>query len=120
MHERILVIQTAFLGDAILTLPMIQKLKEFFPDALIDVVCIPSTKEIFDHSAYVNSSIVLNKRKEHKSIFNLSRFAKELKKNNYSKIYSPHRSFRTSLLVAMLKVKDTYGFDNSSFKNNGD
>ena len=29
--DKILVIQTAFIGDAILTLPMIEKLKEKFP-----------------------------------------------------------------------------------------
>ena len=45
--ERILFIQTAFPGDAILTLPAIKKLKDFFPDSTIDVLCIPATKEIF-------------------------------------------------------------------------
>jgi heptosyltransferase-2 len=116
MADKILIIQTAFLGDAILTLPMIQKLKELNPAFLIDVICIPSTKIIFEHSPHINKAIVLNKRGEHKSIFSLNRFARELKKNNYKSIYSPHRSFRSSLLTAMLKVKDAYGFDNSSFK----
>ncbi len=116
MAERILIIQTAFLGDAILTLPMIQKLKESNPSSLIDVICIPSTREIFAHSNCVSDTIVLHKRGEHKSVFKLMKFAKNLKKNNYEKVYSPHRSFRTSLLVALLKVKESYGFDNSSFK----
>ncbi len=46
--ERILFIQTAFLGDAILALPSIQKLKEINPDCTIDVLCIPETEEIFN------------------------------------------------------------------------
>ncbi len=116
MGERILIIQTAFLGDAILTLPMIQKLKESNPSCLIDVICIPSSKDIYDHSPFVNETIVLHKRGEHKSILKLMKFAKTLKKNNYDKVYSPHRSFRSSLLVALLKVKQSYGFDNSSLK----
>ena len=80
MGERILIIQTAFLGDAILTLPMIQKLKESNPSSLIDVICIPSTREIFAHSNCVHDTIVLHKRGEHRSAFKLMKFAKNLKK----------------------------------------
>ncbi|MBL1212013.1 MAG: glycosyltransferase family 9 protein [Ignavibacteriae bacterium] len=114
--ERILIIQTAFLGDAILTLPMLQKLREQKNERSIDVICIPSTYEVFEHSPSVDNTIVLYKRGEHKSLFGLYKFAKQLKKNNYSKIISPHRSFRSSLLTALLKVKDTVGFDNASLK----
>jgi heptosyltransferase-2 len=66
--ERILFIQTAFLGDAILALPAIQKLKELNPDLLIDVLCIPETEEIFSASASVNKAIIIDKKNQHKSI----------------------------------------------------
>jgi heptosyltransferase-2 len=114
--EKILVIQTAFIGDAILTLPMIQKLKFILPDSKIDILAIPSTAEIFSASPYVSSTIIIDKRGKHKSISGLFNFIKELKKNNYTRIYSPHRSLRTSFIVMMLGVKETYGFSNSSFK----
>ncbi|MDR3626884.1 MAG: glycosyltransferase family 9 protein [Ignavibacteriaceae bacterium] len=114
--EKILVIQTAFIGDAILTLPMIQKLKDILPDSLIDVLAIPSTAEIFSSSPKVDNTIVLDKRGKQKSVRGLLKFIKELKKNNYSRIYSPHRSFRSSFIVMMLGVKETYGFTKSSFK----
>ncbi len=115
--EKILVIQTAFIGDAVLTLPMIQKLKALFSESEIDVLAIPSTSEIFHSSPYVNQVVVLDKRGKHKSIFSLLKFIKEIKKNNYTKIYSPHRSFRTSLIVMNLGVDETFGFSNSIFKH---
>jgi len=37
-----------------------------------------------------------------------------LKANNYSKVISPHRSLRTSLLVKLLGVKDSVGFDKAA------
>jgi heptosyltransferase-2 len=114
--ERILIIQTAFLGDAILTLPMIQKLQEKQSECFIDVICIPSNFEVFKHSPFVNNAIVMNKRGEQRSLFGLYKFAKQLKKNGYSKVISPHRSFRSSLLTTFLKVKDSVGFDNTSLK----
>ncbi len=115
--ERILVIQTAFIGDAILTLPMIQELKKKFADSVIDVVCIPSTSEIFSSSPSADNVIVLDKKGKHKSLFSLWNFIKELRKNNYTKIFSPHRSFRISFIVMNLNVKETYGFSNSSFRH---
>ncbi len=115
--EKILVIQTAFIGDAILTLPMIQKLKEKYPQSEIDVLAIPVTGEIFSASPFVNDVILIDKRGKHKSFFSLIKFINQIKKNNYSIIYSPHKSFRSSFIVMKLGVKETYGFTNSSFKH---
>jgi heptosyltransferase II len=112
--EKILVIQTAFIGDAILTLPMIEKLKEKFPSNSIDVLCIPSTQEIFTASPFVNEVLVMDKKNAHGSIFKLYKFAYEIKNRSYTKIFSPHRSFRSSLIVMQSGVRDTYGFSNSS------
>ncbi len=114
--EKILVIQTAFIGDAILTLPMLQELRRKNPDAQIDIIAIPSTKEIFEASAAVTSVIVLDKRGSHKSIYQFILFCKEIRKKNYTKIYSPHRSFRSAFIVMQSGVRETYGFSSASLK----
>jgi len=114
--ENILVIQTAFLGDAILTLPMIQELKKKNSESKLDVLAIPSTEIIFSSSSYVDNVIVIDKREKHKSIKRLNNFIKELREKSYSIIYSPHRSFRSAYITIKLGVRETYGFDNSSFK----
>jgi heptosyltransferase-2 len=112
--ERILFIQTAFLGDAILALPAIQKLKELNPDSQIDVLCIPETEEIFSASPSINKVNVIDKKSQHKSLFKTYKFIKQIKVNNYTKIYSSHRSLRTALIIMLLEVRETYGFDISS------
>ncbi len=114
MIQKILVIQTAFLGDAILTLPLIQKVNEKHPQCIIDVLCIPLTEEIFSASPFVNSTIVYDKRNKQKTIFALLNLAKFIRQKKYSKIISPHRSFRTSLIVYLSKVEDTIGYDIAS------
>lgn len=115
--DKILFIQTAFVGDAILTLPAIQKLKEENPNHEIDVICIPESSEIFHCNSAVNNVIVLDKKKKAKSFLSTFRFAKDLKKNNYTKLYSAHRSFRTSLIVLLTDIRESFGFDNSSIKH---
>jgi heptosyltransferase II len=114
--KKILVIQTAFPGDAILTLPFIQELKRKRSEHLIDVLCIPSTLEIFSASPYVNSAIPFDKKGKQKSIVAFIRFIKRLRSNKYEIVYSPHRSLRSALISLNISAKETYGFEKSSLK----
>ena len=115
-EKKILVIQTAFPGDAVLTLPLIQELKRKNPEYLIDVLCVPATVEIFSASPYVNTVISMDKSGEQKSFIAFLKFVNKLKSNHYEIIYSPHRSLRSALIVLNLSAKESYGFDNSSLK----
>ena len=111
IKNKVLIIQTAFLGDAILTLPLIQEASKKFPDSQIDVIAIPSTETIFASSPFVRKVFVLDKKGKQKSILSLIKFSLQIRKTKYSKIISPHRSFRTSLLILFAGAKDTTGFD---------
>jgi heptosyltransferase-2 len=113
-QEKILVVQTAFLGDAVLTLPMIQKLKEEFPDASLHILCIPSTKDLFEHSPFIDKVIVYDKRGKQKSLFSFVALIRLIKGQNFTRVYSPHRSFRSSILVFFSGANYTAGFDNAN------
>jgi len=112
--KKILVIQTAFPGDAILTLPFIQELKKKHPGVNIDVLCIPSTVGIFSASPSVTSVIIFDKRGKQKSFLSFLKFVKNLKHIEYQVVYSPHRSFRSALITLLLSPENSYGYDNSS------
>lgn len=114
MLAKTLVIQTAFPGDAILTLPLIQKLKETEADRTIGVIAIPATKDIFISSPVVDEVFVLDKRGEHKKLRDVKKFAKQFSTLGYNKIITPHRSLRTALLVYFSAIKDSTGFSNAA------
>ncbi len=114
MPEKILVIQTAFLGDAILSLPFIQELKKK-TNARIDVVTIPENKEIFASCPETLVIRVIDKNDTDNSLWATIGFALSLRQFSYSKIYSLHRSFRSTLIAFLAGVKETYGYDSSSF-----
>lgn len=46
--RRILVVQLDHLGDAILTSPLIERLRAAYPNAILDVLASPSNHEVFD------------------------------------------------------------------------
>lgn len=112
--KKVLVIQTAFPGDAVLTLPLIQYLKKENYAGEIDVLCIPVTEEIFKASPSVSNVIVIDKKNKHKNIFALLKSIKNLRTNEYDAVYSPHRSMRSAIITLLLGAKETFGFDNSS------
>ena len=113
---KVLVIQTAFPGDAILTLPLIQELKKKNPFFLIDVLCIPVTCEIFAASPYVNSVLLFDKKGKQKSFFAFIKFLKKLRSNKYEFVFSPHRSLRSAIISLNVGAQETYGFENSALK----
>lgn len=114
MTQKILVIQTSFLGDSILTLPFLQLLKKENPGAVIHVLSTPQSAEIFGASPVVDKVIQLDKKGKHNSILKTIEFAKTLAGEQYTKLYSLHRSFRTSTIVYFSKVAETYGYDTAS------
>lgn len=112
MSERILIIQTAFLGDVILSLPMLQILKKNFPSSKIDFLCIPATSQLLNNNPYVNEVIVYDKRNSGvKGIITLIR---KLKSKKYDLLISPHRSFRTALISKLTSARKSISFDKSS------
>ena len=45
--KKVLVMQTAFLGDSLLTLPLLRRLKELLPEATVTVLTLAKTADIF-------------------------------------------------------------------------
>ncbi len=114
MFNNILVLQTAFIGDAILTLPLIQVLKKSYPNSSIDVVVVPGTVKIFSHHPAISSIIPYDKRGKESGLIGFWRLRNQLRAKNYDLIVIPHRSVRSALLAWMLKPNVRIGFDRSA------
>ena len=108
---KILIIQTAFIGDVILTLPVAQVIKREMPDASVDFLCIPSTAPISNNTPYLNDVLIYDKRRS--GLKGLLRIARIIKEKNYDVIISPHRSFRSSLITFLSGCKNSIAFDKS-------
>jgi heptosyltransferase II len=114
--KKILVIQTAFIGDAILALPLIQILKQQYPQASIDVMVVPRAADIFTHHPAISSIIQYDKRGIDKGIRGVWHLARKLRKEKYDLAVVPHRSFRSALVTRMLNPSVSIGFDRSAFR----
>lgn len=112
--DNILVIQTAFIGDAILTLPLVQILKSNYPSASIDVVGVPRTAEIFANHPAIARIIEFDKRNKDTGIAGLLRLRSRLRSVAYDLVVVPHRSLRSALVSKMTGAPHSIGFDRSA------
>lgn len=112
-NKKILIIQTAFLGDVILALPMVQTIKNHLPDSEIDFLCIPSTSSVLKGHPALHAVIEYDKKGGDK----LDKFIEvlnEIREVEYDIVICPHRFFRSSLLTYYSESKVRIGFEENS------
>ena len=115
-NPKILIIQTAYLGDVILTLPVVQNIKKQLPEAEIDFMCIPQTEEVLKNNPYITNLIVYDKRGKSKAS-KLREIISRVRKSEYDIVLSPHRSFRSALITHLSGAKIRIGFNRNSMSN---
>lgn len=113
-YKKILIIQTAFAGDVILTLPLVQVLKENYPGSEISFLCIPNVSNILENNPGISEIILYDKKKKKKGLLNFLRLVKEIQGRNFGLVISPHRSLRSTLISRYSGAKHTISFDTSA------
>jgi len=111
--NKIGIFQTSFIGDSVLTTPLIQKTKKLFPEAKIVVITRPQTQDIFKNMPEV-SEIILNEKKGFiKKIKGVFQTAREIRNSGIDILLVPHRSFRSAFIAWLSKVPIRVGFTSS-------
>ena len=115
-NKNILVIQTAFIGDLIMSTSIFPALKEIFPKSTIDVVTIPASSIILKNNPYVNNLFTFDKKNTFKSKINsFFDLVKILKSNKYDIGISIQHSFTSSLLMLLSNIKYKVGNQRMKF-----
>jgi len=69
-HKNILVIQTAFIGDAILASSVLEKLHAFYPKSKISILVRKGNESLYKDHPFLNQTLVgINKRENTKVYF---------------------------------------------------
>ncbi len=110
--RKIGIFQTSFIGDSVLTTPLIQKTKKLFPDTKIVVITRPQTEDIFKPLPEV-SEVILNDKRGWNKIAGVWKTAKAIKKSGIDILLVPHRSFRSALIAWLSRVPIRIGFTSS-------
>lgn len=106
----ILLVQLSFLGDTILSTPVIHGIKQIHPRARLSVMTTPLAAGLFENDPLVDEILVFDKRGTEKNVTGLLKKATSLKKRSFDKVYSLHRSHRTAMLLYSARIPERIGF----------
>lgn len=112
--KRIVVLHTAFIGDIILALPLVQRLRASLPDAHISFVVIPSVANVLENHPAINEVIIYDKHRRDAGLRGILRLGKKLRNGNYDTAIIPHRSLRSAIIGWRSKIPRRIGFSTST------
>lgn len=102
------VVQTAFLGDVVLTTPLLAALAR--RDGPLDVVTTPAAAALLETHPAVRRVIPYDKRGADRGWAGLRALARRLAAERYDTAYLPHRSLRSALLARVAGVPRRVGY----------
>ena len=106
-----LVIQTSFLGDTVLTTPLIAELARRGP---VDVVTTPASATLLRNHPFVRSVIPYDKRGKDRGVLGFMRMAARLRRFSYESAFMAQGSVRSAALALAARARHRVGFATSA------
>ncbi|MBD3348103.1 MAG: glycosyl transferase, partial [Candidatus Eisenbacteria bacterium] len=108
-----LVIQTAYLGDVILTLPLLKLVGDLGGVRSLAVLTTPTGADFLRGQRVAERIIVYDKRGADRGRAGFSEVVRDVRRCGFGVAVIPHRSFRSALLAVLSLIPERIGFDES-------
>ncbi len=112
----VVVIQTAFLGDVLLTLPLCVAVKRVLPEARITFVTTPSAAAMLASVSCIDRVVAYDKRGEHATRAQQKELAASLKSTEKTIVLVAHKSWRSALFLRSINADISVAFADSPAK----
>ncbi|MCR9251737.1 MAG: glycosyltransferase family 9 protein [bacterium] len=110
---KILIIQTAFIGDVILSTVLLEELKNQYPNVKIDFVLRKGNEGVLEGHPLVEKLMVWDKGAG--KIRNLFRVISEIRKNNYDAVFNVQRFGSSGLMTLLARSQYKVGYKKNPF-----
>lgn len=111
--KKILVIQTASIGDVVLATPVVEKLKEFYPDAKIDFLVKNGTSSLLTSHPKIKRVLVWDKSAD--KYQHLYQLIAVIRERNYDAVVNLQRFAASGLIATFSGAPIRLGFNKNPF-----
>jgi lipopolysaccharide heptosyltransferase II len=111
VRPSVLVIQTAFLGDVVLTTPLLSRLAELAGP--VDVITTPAAAILLENHPAVANVFRYDKRGTQRGWRGFWEIGKLIRSRRYRSVYLPHRSLRSAVLALWSGASERVGFSDT-------
>ncbi len=108
--RRILLVQTSYLGDTILSTPLIAALHQLHPGSELWMMTTPAAADLVRSDPLVHRVIVFDKRVRDRGLAGLLRMSRQLRTLDFERSYALQRSYRTALMLGLSGIRHRTGF----------
>lgn len=112
--KRILVIQTAFIGDVVLATSMLESLHGNYPVALIDILVRKGNELLFIEHPFINKVLIWDKKNS--KYLHLFKLLFAIRKKKYTAVLNIQRYAASGLLTAFSGAAVKIGFNKNPFR----
>jgi ADP-heptose:LPS heptosyltransferase len=107
-EKKILIIQTAFLGDVVLATAVAEKLRRFFPQGSIHMLVRKGNESLLNEHPFLRVLVWDKKKGKLKNMFKL---IGQIRKEKYDHVINLQRFASSGLMTVFSGAKETVGFD---------
>jgi heptosyltransferase-2 len=111
--KKILVIQTAFIGDVVLATALIENLHQQLPEVKIDILVRKGNESLFESHPFLNQVLVWDKKNN--KYQNWVGLLFKIRSRQYDVVLNAQRFAATGAWTAFSKAKIKIGFDKNPF-----
>ncbi len=112
-YRNILIIQTAFIGDAILASSLAEKLHASFPGTAISLLVRKGNESIYAGHPFLKETLVWNKQE--KKLIHLFKLLGRIRKNKYDCVINCHRYASSGFLTGFSGARHKAGYKQNPF-----
>lgn len=111
--QKVLVIQTAFIGDVVLASALLESLHQAFPAAELDILVRKGNESLFKGHPFIHATLVWDKQKaKYKHLWQM---LTQIRTTRYDAVINLQRYAATGFLTAFSGAKEKIGFDKNPF-----
>ena len=107
--KKVLIIQTAFIGDVILATAMIEKLYGFYPNIKLDFLLRKGNESLLENHPALNEILIWEKKR--KKYTNLFKIWRKVRKNNYDAVVNLQRFLSSGIITGFSGASKMIGFE---------
>lgn len=108
--SRILIVQTAFIGDVILATAFVRQVANAHPDSEIHFLCRKGNEDILFDNPKIKKVLIWNKKKKYRDLI---RLIFEIRSLDYDKVYLIQRYFSMGLVAVLSGARAKVGFSSN-------
>ncbi|WP_298391574.1 glycosyltransferase family 9 protein [Hydrotalea sp.] len=111
--EKVLLIQTAFIGDVVLATGLLEKIHTQHPDTILHILVRKGNESLFENHPYLQKVLVWNKKQnKYRHLFQL---LLQIRKEQYTRVINVQRYAATGFLTVFSGAGETIGFRTNIF-----